>query len=484
MFTDKDLEQLKEKGISKEIVIKQIENFKKGFPFVKLNRAATLGDGIRKMTDQEISYYENFYKEKSTNKSITKFVPASGAASRMFKQLFNYLEKPDNHHPIMPTLIRYMDFAFGKDIEENCTANDFPAITDYVLKEGGLSYGTLPKGLIKFHKYEDGARTAFQEHLVEGAKYAFCHKNEVTIHFTVSPAHMENVKEHIDSSIPKYEAEYNVKYNISYSVQDDSTDTIAVDLENKPFRGKKGNILFRPAGHGALIENLNKLTADIVFVKNIDNVVPDRLKNETIRYKQALAGLLMSIQDKTFNYLQLLDEKPSPDQIHEIEQFCLSLGIDLHEDNVDRRSLLFQKLNRPIRVCGMVKNQGEPGGGPFWTFDRKGDLALQIVETSQIDLEDEAQKAIVNESTHFNPVDLVCSTKNYLGSKFDLRTFIDPSTGFISLKSKSGKDLKAQERPGLWNGAMANWITIFVEVPVITFNPVKTVTDLLRDEHQ
>lgn len=484
MFTEKDLDQLKEKGISEAIVARQIENFKKGFPFIKLNRPATLGDGIRKMTEQEISYYEGFYKEKSADKSITKFVPASGAASRMFKKLFNYFENPDNHHEIMPSLLRYMDFAFGEDIEKNCSPNNFPEIADYILNEKGLNYGHLPKGLIKFHNYESGARTAFQEHLVEGAKYAFCHNNEVTIHFTVSPSHMDMVKEHIAEFIPKYEKEYNVKYNISYSIQDDSTDTIAVELNNTPFREKDGSILFRPAGHGALIENLNKLDSDIVFIKNIDNVVPDRLKNDTIRYKQALAGLLMSIQDKVFNYLMLLDDKPSLDQIHEIEQFCLSLGFDLHEDNVDRRSILFQKLNRPIRVCGMVKNLGEPGGGPFWTYDRKGEVGLQIVETSQINMEDKKMQSLVSESTHFNPVDLVCATKNYQGNKFDLRSFIDPSTGFISQKSKGGKELKAQERPGLWNGAMANWITIFVEVPVITFNPVKTVTDLLRDEHQ
>jgi len=358
------------------------------------------------------------------------------------------------------------------------------------LHEKGLNYGSLPKGLLKFHSYPTEVRTPMQEHLVEGALYAASASGIVNIHFTVSKEHRTLFENHLKESIPLFEKKYHVTYNVTFSEQKPYTDTVATDKNNDPFRDKNGELVFRPGGHGALIENLNDLNGDIIFIKNIDNVVPDSLKESTITYKKVIAGMLVNLQKQCFGYLnELENESISKAKLAIMAKFCEVRLNNHHPDltslsEIELRKYLFTKLNRPIRVCGMVKNVGEPGGGPFLTVNADGTVSPQILESSQIDMTSQVDKAMMMNSTHFNPVDLVCGVKDYLGRKFDLIQHVDKKTGFISLKSKNGKELKALELPGLWNGAMSDWNTIFVEVPIDTFNPVKTVNDLIRPQHQ
>ena len=377
----------------------------------------------------------------------------------------------------------------GKSVDELMKDEDYKLIVDTLLNIRGLNYGQLPKGLLSFHKYDDGVRTPIEEHLVEAALYAASNK-QAYVHFTISHEHLELFKQKVTEKIAQYEAKYDVKLNVSYSEQKPSTDTIAVNPDNSPFRNDDGSLLFRPGGHGALIENLNDLEADIVFIKNIDNVVPDRLKKETIDWKMVIAGKLVELQKQTFDYLHLLDKgdytRAELEEILSFLQhnlFCESSEANTLDDNA-LAQYLYDKLNRPMRVCGMVKNVGEPGGGPFLAYNHDGTISLQILESSQIDKSNKDYVKMFTDGTHFNPVDIVCAIKNYKGEPFDLTKHVDKSTGFISSKSKNGRELKALELPGLWNGAMSDWNTIFVEVPLITFNPVKTVNDLLREQHQ
>lgn len=510
MFTEKDLIQFKSLGIQESEIEKQIENFRKGFPFAKIIAPATIeNNGIKALSDDELHRLTDIFEKKSEKKKLLKFVPASGAATRMFKDLYDILHLYIGNHqtfekdfPEGSVFIKNIEkFAFfeklkaaiaksGLNIDECLDSYNYTTIINYVLNNHhGLNYGNLPKALIDFHKYEGGVRTSFEEHLVEGVEYA---KNGDTVstHFTISNEHSTLFKEKMNEVLKTYESRFGVTFDISFSEQKHSTDTIAVTENNELFRDLDGDLVFRPGGHGALIENLNDCDADIIFIKNIDNVVPDRLKDTTYLYKKACGGLLISLQEKIFSYLHLLDDESITEkQIKEIEDFLRNKLNLLRPEGYDKKSLsekkeiLRQKLNRPIRICGMVKNVGEPGGGPFFV-DANGEVNLQIVESSQIDLKNKGQEILFKSSTHFNPVDLICGVKDYKGNKFDLKNFVDPETGFISNKSKDGKVLKAQELPGLWNGAMANWITLFVEVPLITFNPVKTVNDLLRKEHQ
>lgn len=505
------MQQIEKKGISVKQIEKQLEDFKKGFPLMRLVRAATINNGIRQISESEIEKFKEKY-EKSVDLKKLKFVPASGAATRMFKALFEFesafsmsgydpciIENEAyrqvkaffenlKHFAFFPRLKQVLDSS-GKDIEKLLVNNQFNEILDALMGADGMNYRNLPKGLILFHHYPDHNRTSVEEHLVEGAAYAKNHNNEVIIHLTVSPEHMAAFQRVVDEAKKKYEKELNVRYQISFSVQKASTDTIAVNREKEVYREPDGSILFRPAGHGALIENLNDLDSDIIFVKNIDNVVPDKIKDVTIVYKQVLAGILIDYREKIHRYLNLLGGKtPDTDVMMEIRQFihnemCIQLR-DKGLTHEKQSELFFRKLNRPIRVCGMVKNLGEPGGGPFWAENPDGTVSLQIVETNQIDMKNMVQRTILESSTHFNPVDIVCTTKDYKGRKFDLHQLIDHSTSFISKKSKDGQMIKAMELPGLWNGSMSDWNTIFVEVPIITFNPVKTVLDLIRPEHQ
>lgn len=503
----KDLQFLEKKGISQDTLKWQLDKFAKGFPFIKLNKPATLNDGIISFDSKVALELLSAYDLVTKGKSKVKFVPASGAATRMFKDLYYFADnyKKNASDPKLKEGYKFIEnieklsffnllkdsvnSKFGIVISKDNALEFYKEIIVCLLTETGLNYGSLPKGMIEFHSYEESTRKALEEHIVEGIKYAKDGDN-VRLHFTVSPEHFNQIKVFIDSVLIHYENEFNVKITVDYSVQKTSTDTIAIDNKNNIVREKDGNIYLRPSGHGALIENLNELDGDIIFIKNIDNIVPDRLKEETIFYKKLLGLYLINVQQFISVFLKLLkSEDYDYSNLGDISEFCLSkLSIKFNKDyysltDKDKRNVLIKKLNRPIRLCGMVKNVGEPGGGPFWVEDEKGDISLQIVESSQVNMADPKQKELFNNSTHFNPVDLVCYIKDYEGNKFDLRKFVDNETGFITSKSKDGIDIKALELPGLWNGAMADWITIFVEVPLSTFNPVKTVNDLLREEH-
>ena len=505
MLTEQDLKQIKEKGISAEKLENQLEQFKTGFPFLKLEAAAGIGRGIMAPDESSRKQYVNAWEAyKGDGKRVVKFVPASGAASRMFKDMFAFVDAPYDF-PTTDFEKRYFDnikkFAFydalnaacqkneGKDIEALIAEGNYKAVAANMLKKEGLNYGQLPKGLLLFHKYEEGARTPMEEHLVEGALYA-ASAGEAHVHFTVSHEHMELFKAKVAEKADGYSKKYGIKYDITFSEQKPSTDTVAANADNTPFRNDDGSLLFRPGGHGALIENLNEIDADVIFVKNIDNVVPDRLKGDTVEWKQVIAGVLVTLQQKAFDYLRLLDTgKYTHEQIEEMIRFvqqdlcCRKADIKELED-AELVIYLRKKLNRPMRVCGVVKNVGEPGGGPFLTYNQDGTVSLQILESSQIDKSNTAYMEMFTKGTHFNPVDLVCAVKDYKGEPFNLPEYVDKTTGFISSKSKNGKELKALELPGLWNGAMSDWNTVFVEVPLTTFNPVKTVNDLLREEHQ
>ena len=477
MFTQEDLQQIQQHGLTPELVEQQIDNFRKGFPFLPVVRAASVGDGVLRLSEEQIAAAEARYDDAAASLRVVKFVPASGAATRMFKELFEYVND-DKRTPGIDRLLDNIEkFAFWPELAKYIMP-DSPdeEIVEMIIK-GGLNYGSKPKGLVTFHAYSDGSRKAVEEHLVEGAMYARS-GDEVYIHFTVSAEHMGGFWGVLGATQPLYEERFGVKYNISFSVQKPSTDTVAVNPDNTPFRTDEGKLLFRPAGHGALIENLNDIDADIIFVKNIDNVTTDERRGDTIKYKKALAGLLLELQEQAFEYLKVLEVGGA--DLAPIAQFVeQSLCVKLPEDY--NTALLKAVLNRPIRVCGVVLNQGEPGGGPFWVDGGDGTESLQIAESSQIAPED---MHLMKSATHFNPVDLVCGVKDSRGNKFDLTQYSDPSTGFISSKSSGGRELRAQELPGLWNGAMAKWNTVLVEVPITTFSPVKVVQDLLRPEHQ
>lgn len=505
MITLQDKQQLAKKGITESQISEQLACFRTGFPYLKLNAAASIERGVLAPdVNDEKSYLSSWENYIHTDKTIVKFVPASGAASRMFKDLFEFLTA-EYDKPTTPFEITFFEnltkFAFYDDLNAACIkieGKSIPslvadenqkAIVNALLSEAGLNYGALPKGLLKFHKYEDGVRTPLEEHLVEGALYAAGNRSHVNVHFTVSAEHLAFFKALTEKKVGAYGQKYGLIYNVTFSEQKPNTDTIAADVNNEPFRDKD-KLLFRPGGHGALIENLNDLDADILFIKNIDNVVPDRLKEDTVRYKKLLAGVLATLQKQAFDYLELLDSgQYTQDQVLEVLQFlqkklfCKNPETSILED-VELVLYLKKKLNRPMRVCGMVKNVGEPGGGPFLAYNQDGTISLQILESSQIDMTDPVSKEMFEKGTYFNPVDLVCAVRDYKGHKFDLSNFVDKATGFISYKSKNGKELKALELPGLWNGAMSDWNTVFVEVPLTTFNPVKTVNDLLRDHHQ
>lgn len=477
MFDKKDLQQIAQQGLTEEIVQRQIDNFVKGFPFLNVVRAASAGDGVRVLGGEDIARATARYDVESAALRVVKFVPASGAATRMFKELFEFVNEGRRGKGIDTLLANIKKFAFWPELEhfvnEKSTDED---VVSAIVKHG-LAYGSKPKGLVTFHAYADGNRKAVEEHMVEGAAYARS-GDEVYIHFTVSEEHMGGFWDVLGATQPFYEEQFGVKYNVSFSVQKPSTDTIAVNPDNMPFRTDDGRLLFRPAGHGALIENLNDIEADVIFVKNIDNVTTDARRDDTIRYKKALAGVLLELQEQIFAYLKAIEQGVA--DVESIAKFVEEkLSVKLPQD-WDVNTLRYL-LDRPIRVCGVVLNQGEPGGGPFWVAAADGTESLQIAESSQIAPEN---MHLMSSATHFNPVDLVCGVKRYDGSKFDLTKYTDPSTGFISSKSSGGRELRAQELPGLWNGAMANWNTILVEVPITTFSPVKVVLDLLRPEHQ
>lgn len=505
MYTQQDLDLLREKGISLKQIDTQLHYFNTGFPYLPIVAAASVKKGIMSVPEEEEKIYlKAWHDYLRSEKTVTKFVPASGAASRMFKDLYAFLDA-DYEVPVtafektfFTQLTQFAFFVsldetcrelFDKGAVELCSEGRYKEVVAALLYPEGMDYGNMPKGLLLFHKYPEGNRTPVGEHLTEGSLYAKNADDEVHVHFTVSEEHRRLFELLVAARKLNYEFKLGASFTVSYSIQKPGTDTIAVDMDNRPFREEDGTLLFRPGGHGALIENLNDIDADIIFIKNIDNVVPDRLKENEAHYKKLLAGILVTMQQRAHNYLKMLEtEEVSAAALREMLDFTEKELTISHPGKFDTddtlKAYLKRKLDRPFRVCGMVKNAGEPGGGPFIAVNPDGTASLQILESSQIDKNDPQAMDAFRNGSHFNPVDVVCGVKSYNGNKFDLTKFVDSNTGFISHKSKNGKELKALELPGLWNGAMSDWNTIFVDVPVSTFNPVKTVNDLLRPEHQ
>ena len=504
MLTDKDLQLIEKKGITPEMIETQLKNFANGFPWLKIDSVATVENGIVAIPENEAAKYIAQWNEfKAQGGTVEKFVPASGAASRMFKNIFSFVteNKPEpetdfekeffagiHKFAFFPLLNKRCIEIYGKNIDELIDAGQCVDVARTLLDANGLNYGALPKGLLKFHRAAGGSvHTPVEEHLEEGAQYAADNNHKVNLYFTVSPEHRGEFKKILDAKVPNMEKVWGVTYNVTMSEQKASTDTMAVTNDNTPYRDGNDNLLFRPAGHGALIENLNEREADVIFVKNIDNVVPSRLRHTTLRYKKVIAGYLVGIQKQVAAYLNMLDEGNAP--LKEILEFVENklFTHNAAAKDMDEAALaqyLRVKLNRPLRVCGMVRNEGEPGGGPYLAYNADGSYSPQILEAAQINPDDAAAVELMKSGTHFNPVDLVCYIKDYKGNKFNLKDYVDYSTGLISEKSKDGVAIKALELPGLWNGSMSDWNTIFVEVPIETFNPVKTVNDLLRPQHQ
>ncbi|MCH7928551.1 MAG: DUF4301 family protein [Candidatus Dadabacteria bacterium] len=520
-LNDQDKSLLKKKGISEEKFYNQLKLLEEGVAFISLVQPCTPENGIKTLSDDEIKHYAEFYEQGLNKIKPIKFVPSSGAASRMFSLLSkvlndyeHYKDKIDGSSEdteivsLLEFVNQIVSFAFFDDLKTSIEKNGlnfdnlisdkkYDLILEYLLTEKGLDYLNCPKALIKFHEYDKDARTAFEEHLVEAIKYCKTNDNTARVHFTILQEHENKFTVFIEDELSKYEKE-GVKLEITFSFQKPDTEIAAVDLDNNPIRNMNGGLVFRPGGHGVLLQNLGELNNEIIFVKNIDNVVPDRLKIETNMFKRVIGGYLLDIKQTIDRYLKLIDEgKISDSEIENAIKFIeekleVKIPSDINsksnsQNNPKRSELkkefIFGTLNRPLRVCGVVKNEGQPGGGPFWIKDSQGNVSKQIVESAQVDNKNDKQNGIWNSSTHFNPVDLVCAIYDYKGEKFDLQKYVDMNTVFISKKSKDGINIKAMELPGLWNGAMAYWNTVFIEVPLITFNPVKTVFDLLKPEH-
>jgi len=495
---NRDLELIDKKGFTVNDIIQQVNKIKKGISFPNLIRPANINDGIVRLPENYKKRLVTIYDNERNKMNIVKFIPASGAASRMFSKLFSYY-KSDGKKDI-DFVNKFIEglkngiFAFksdllfcmkrdGLDLEKAIENKDFLIVLEYVLFKKGLNYNELPKALIKFHKYETDERTPIDEHILEGVDYAAGKNNDLTLHFTISSEYRSKFTEYLKNMDFK---KYNQPVNISISEQKESTQTIALDENGDLFRDDSGNILFRPGGHGALIENLNNIDADLIFIKNIDNVAIEVIARKGNYYKKLLAGYLLDLKNECFENIGEL-EKDKAD-ISKVGLFIKEkLNITFSDDfenlsKNEQKSFLLNILNRPIRICGMVKNEGEPGGGPFFV-EKNGEVSLQIIEKASIDSNNDEQRKIFENSNYFNPVDIVCYVKDYRGKKFDLKNYVDNNSFFVANKSSNGKNLKALELPGLWNGAMDNWITIFIEVPIITFNPVKTINDLLKTNH-
>ncbi len=485
----------------------QLEHFRKGFPWMEIYAPATPGKGIEVLDDKQIDEAVR-YLDTARIDGRCKFVPASGAASRMFKDIFAGLETPnDSVRRLSDNITK---FAFYSPEAFDGKPNAAAAL----LKEDGLGYGSKPKGVLKFHRYGNETRTALAEHLVEGQEYMRNEDGTVNLVVTISPEHRELFEAALKDVQEEYERRYGVKYRVEFTYQDKETDTVAVTPDNKLFLKDDGEVLKRPAGHGALIHNLNNVKEELVSIKNIDNVCVERMLPVTARYKKALMGRALQLRDRIFGYIYVLDQIASSEMVNpmssvlqaymavqedvyatpEVQELCneiesflrdeLCISMPESKDCKSRALDLRAKLDRPIRVCGMVRNLGEPGGGPYIIKDKDDSTSLQILESVQINPDDRKAVEAMSKATHFNPVDIVCCLKDHNGKKFDLTRYIDEEAGFISSKSYQGRELKALELPGLWNGAMSDWNTLFVEVPVETFNPVKVVLDLLRPAHQ
>lgn len=507
LFSPTDVEQLDKHGISLSEAVRQVGYIRQGTSYMSIQAPASLEKGIVRLSPEEEAYYMDAWAVYLQSKTahVCKMIPASGAASRMFKSLYNFLdgaEAEPREESVRIFFDNLANFAFYEKLSHTCLRNNwtnipklleekqYKIILENLLKERGMNYGKMPKGLILFHSYPKGACTSAEEHLVEGAMYARQADGKVQLHFTVSPEHRTIFESTIERTRAYYEDKFGVYYDVTYSEQKLETDTIALTPDGELFRKDNGELLLRPGGHGALISNLGDLEADIIFIKNIDNVVPDYLKGTTVMYKKLLGGILVRIREQIYDYLRLLEQDNVPTHtLHDIGEFleknlCIEIPRFAKENPISFKKWLINKLDRPLRVCGMVRNSGEPGGGPFIIHEPDGSTSVQILESSQINTKEDSQKAHLESSHYFNPVDLVCSIKNYKGEKYDLTHFINDASGFLSSKSMGGRALIALERPGLWNGAMHGWLSVFVEVPYETFNPVKEVNDLLRQEHQ
>ncbi len=516
-FTNADRQQMKSLGISAAGVFKQIDTFRRSDFFVRLKRPCTTGDGVRKIEDADLAKYIDLHASAAGQGRFMKFVPASGAATRMFQSLLQifflpqYLERDelqkrlDQGVSIACEFKRFVDeldrFPFvhnlrealacdGYILEEIVRDGHFKILLEYLLTERGLSYGSLPKAMLPFHSYPEEQRTAFEEQLAESAAYLGADNARLSLHFTIPEEHERGFQALREDVCRRYSDRFGATFDVSYSFQKSSTNTIAVDMKGFPFRDRLGRIHFRPAGHGALIENLNDLRADLIYIKNVDNVVPDRLKETVCFWKKALGGHLVSVQKTIHSLLRGMTRPDSNQVVLEAARFAahelllsFPAGFEIWPEE-KKRSYLLGILDRPIRVCGVVPNEGEPGGAPFWVEDENGELSVQIVENAQVDLNSPEQSAVWNSSTHFNPVDIVCCVRDFEGKPYDLRKFVDPKAVIITRKSMDGTDIQVLELPGLWNGGMADWITVFIEVPQTTFSPVKSVYDLLRPEHQ
>lgn len=509
-FSISDFADIWQRGITIETIKQQLHIFKSGITKTILKKPARLEDGIFAMPSDIAIKYAAYFDNNKDNFKLTKFVPSSGAASRMFKFLIEFIAEFD---PTKETINAYINrkkqnelnvflvgldkFPFFKEVLQAFKQNNPDWKKDQkayyliktLLEDKSFDFANKPKGILPFHKYGDFIATPVYEHLKESVAYANS-RNQAYVHFTISEDHLDGFLDSINEVKTGIETESCTTINVSFSYQQKHTDTLAVTINNTPFREENDQLLFRPGGHGALIENLGQLDVDIVFIKNIDNVSHNNIKTIAL-YKKALAGILIELQQQLFSYLEKIAQNDISEKCIENiftfakEKLSQHIPADISKYTLAHKTeYAAQLLNRPIRICGMVKNEGEPGGGPFWIVEKNGNLSLQIVESSQVDLENKTQQQLFSNSTHFNPVDLVCGLKNYKGEFFNLSNFVDSSSGFITYKSRFGKDVKSYELPGLWNGAMAGWITVFVEIPLETFNPVKTVNDLLKPAHQ
>jgi len=516
-LTDSDILQIKEHGLDTLLVHQYIDSFEKGVDHADIDRPCTLDDGIAGLDESESAAYADVFEKERKTREIIQFIPASGSGSRMFRALFKVYsgthsikkediarlsgQKGGEYRELLCFMENLSRFAFfpqlcekmkksGLDPEAELAAGDYSHFISYLLFEKGLGYRNFPKGLIQFHGYPEGPRTPVEEHLVEASGYAVGNDGICHLHFTVSPSHRKRFESFCNKVKERYEKACNMSFDVSFSVQSPSTDTIAVDMENRPFRDRNGRLVFRPGGHGSLIGNLNALKGDVVFIGNVDNVATDRHKSKRIFWKRVLAGYLFTIEKRIYNYLARLENTSADDEeinralARAREELCVEVPPAVFSlPAPKKREYLIGLLNRPIRVCGMVKRTGEPGGGPFWVRHKDGSRSIQIVETAQIDMKNPDQRAMLQGLTHFNPVNIVASIRDRHGRPFDLSKFIDQDAFFITEKSADGRDIKVIEHPGLWNGSMAFWNTFFVEIPVETFSPVKTVNDLLRDAH-
>lgn len=502
LFSQEDLLWMKSLGIPRSRVMGQLALFEGSAGFQRLNRPCTVGDGIHRIPENQRAALAALQEKTAAEGRFSKFLPASGAATRMFQSLlFSPAANPKDNPlrqfcealPLFPFygVLQEVMRQAGVDLEDCLACKKWDEIVDFVLSSKGLGYLHLPKGLHLFHRYPDRCRTALEEHLIEASHILRDRRGLCRLHITCHPDQHQKVRSFIQAILPQYEEEYSCRFRISFSVQSPSSNTIAVDPENRPFRDEWGKLLFRPGGHGALLDNLNRMKGDLIYIKNIDNVQPDKRKGPSVLWKKILGGYLVTIEGKVHRLLQELSggREDPPFLRQAVDLAREDLGLHFPGDfprwsAAERRVFLFRRLNRPIRVCGMVRNQGEPGGGPFWVEGKDGLLSLQIVEKAQVDMDSPDQKECLAASSHFNPVDLVCSVRDFQGRPFDLKRFSDPEAVFITRKTYGGRALKALEWPGLWNGGMAEWLTLFVEVPIETFSPVKSVFDLLRPEHR